>query len=378
VPTANSADSGQPFNQWSDNPLRAAGSPRGNRRIALAGLGLLLGASLALPMGTVLAPAADAAANPRSKCSTWTRTDRPPDYIRVLRRKSGRIERVPFRKYVVTVMGKEWPSYLPQQVVEAGAVAVKQYGWYHAMGRARITRDGRCFDVRDGTGDQLYKPGKARVRPDHYAALDKTWNVRLIKNGKLFMTGYRRGGKAGCGRDKTGWKLYAMSAKRCAWAGYDFKQILRKYYSPNLQLIDAPYGRGSAAQQRNSEVAAETTRTVDDRSRAVNFSGGWRRANPRSAVNDTLTTSTKPGATARFRFVGDSLELIGRRGPNRGKLDVYVNGTRVARINTYANRKRDGLVLLSKQWRRERSRVVVLVAVGSHTPHVSVDAIRVH
>ena len=91
-------------------------------------------------------------------------------------------------------MGKEWPSYLPQPVVEAGAVAVKQYAWFHAMSPRR-TNDGRCFDVRDSTGDQLYKPGKARIRSDHYRAADTTWGVHLIKDGRLFMTGYRRGDK---------------------------------------------------------------------------------------------------------------------------------------------------------------------------------------
>ena len=64
-------------------------------------------------------------------------------------------------------MGKEWPSYLPQSLVEAGAVAVKQYAWYHAVYSSRAA-DGRCYDVRDGITDQLYKPGRARISSDHY------------------------------------------------------------------------------------------------------------------------------------------------------------------------------------------------------------------
>ena len=70
-----------------------------------------------------------------SDCSSHVSLTRPPDSIRVLKVRSGRIVVVPFRKYVVTVMGKEWPSYLPQAVVEAGAVAVKQYAWYHMIER---------------------------------------------------------------------------------------------------------------------------------------------------------------------------------------------------------------------------------------------------
>ena len=140
------------------------------------------------------------------------------------------------RKYVVTVMGKEWPSYLPQALVEAGAVAVKQYAWYHAM-RVRTTRSGKCFDVKDSTGDQLYKPQKSRVGADHYRALDATMKVHLLKNGKLFMTGYRTGRKVKCGHDANGWKLYARSAIKCANKGDSWRQILNRYYGPHLSIV---------------------------------------------------------------------------------------------------------------------------------------------
>ena len=123
---------------------------------------------------------------------------------------------MPFKKYVITVMGKEWPSYLPQAVIDAGAVVVKQYAWFHVLGNGRVSSQGQCYDVTDGVGDQLYKPNRARVRQDHYTAVDATWGVRLVKNGTLFMTGYRTGNKGACGHDATGWKLYARSATRCA------------------------------------------------------------------------------------------------------------------------------------------------------------------
>ena len=132
-------------------------------------------------------------------------------------------------------------------VIEAGAVAVKQYAWFHAMAGSgqRITRDGRCYDVRDGTGDQLYKPNKSRIRADHYTALDATWSVSLRKSGNFFMTGYRRGNKANCGRDATGWKLFARSATRCAARGDSWREILRIYYGPGLAFV-GDSGPGSA------------------------------------------------------------------------------------------------------------------------------------
>jgi len=198
---------------------------------------------MAQPMGSVAAPAS-------STCSGWGSLTRPPDSIRVLRRKSGRIETVQFRKYVVTVMGKEWPSYLPQSLVEAGAVAVKQYAWYHAVYSSRAS-DGRCYDVRDGTSDQLYKPGRARISSDHYHAVDATWNVTIRKDGRFMMTGYRRGEKVRCGRDATGYKLFAMSGIDCARKGLGWRQILRTYYGPGMSLV----GDGVASSQTDAAAS---------------------------------------------------------------------------------------------------------------------------
>lgn len=226
MPSANSAAGVKPI-------IRASAVRRRVRNTFLAaGLGL----SLLLPAGLFVASTAAAAVSGGNDCSRWTSTTRPPDYIRVYRNKTGRIDRVPFRKYLVVVLGKEWPSYLPQALVEAGAVAAKQFAWYHVLQGPRVTRDGRCFDVRDGIQDQLYKPAKSRVRPDHYAAVEATWHITLIKSDRFFMTGYRRGEKGRCGRDANGWKLFAMTGIRCANSGKDFLQILRIYYGPDLTI----------------------------------------------------------------------------------------------------------------------------------------------
>lgn len=189
-----------------------------------------------LPAGLLAAPGAAASVAAGDDCRPWTSTTTPPDFIRVYRNQSGRIERVPLRRYVITVLGKEWPGYLPEAVVAAGAVAVKQYAWFYAVRGPRHASDGRCFDVRDGTSDQLYKPHRSRIRSDHQRAIELTWNVVLYKDGKLFLTGYRRGNKHRCGRDATGWKLYARSATRCAYSGKSYLEILRIYYGPNLAI----------------------------------------------------------------------------------------------------------------------------------------------
>jgi hypothetical protein len=199
---------------------------------------------IAITLGAADPASVEASARP--DCNKWSSLTQPPPTIRVLRRKTGRIEVVNFRRYVLTVMGKEWPSYLPMPVVAAGAVAVKQYAWYHAV-YSRRAANGRCFDVRDGTVDQLYKPNRSRVRPDHHDALAMTWGTTLRKHGRFVMTGYRRGGKSRCGRDATGWKLFAKSATRCAEKGWGWQQILRHYYGPGAELVNSGGGGGAGA-----------------------------------------------------------------------------------------------------------------------------------
>jgi hypothetical protein len=248
VPTAKSAAGGQP-QQTPIFPHSTRPDPaRGLRRLLL---GVALSVTTLLPAGLVLAPTVLGSATPDGggACRRWSSTTQPPDYIYVYRNQSGRIQKVAFKKYVITVMGKEWPAYLPHAVVEAGAVAVKQYAWFHVLQGPRHTRDGRCYDVRDGTSDQLYKPKRSRVRSDHYAAAERTWKVTLTKNDRLFMTGYRRGNKHRCGRDRTGWKLFARSATRCANAGKSYLRILRIYYGPNLTVN----GETQAAPYRSTQ-----------------------------------------------------------------------------------------------------------------------------
>ena len=175
-----------------------------------------------------------------SSCTGWTSQAVPPASIRVLRTRTGRVETVPFRKYVARVMASgEWPSRLKMATLEAGALASKQYAWYYAMKgnhRADYIRGGKCYDVRDDTRDQLYRH-YASPTDRQWKALDKTWGLTLRKNGRFFLTGYRAGSSGTCGADANGWKLYARSVEACARQGWSYARILRKYLSPRLDFV---------------------------------------------------------------------------------------------------------------------------------------------
>lgn len=218
------------------------------RRLAALLIALPVAASFVVAQPTTV----EATASPRG-CDRWTSLSRPPDTIRVLRTRSNNVTTVSFRRYVLIVMAKEWPSYLPQSVVEAGAVAVKQFAWYHTLYTTRSSRGG-CFDVKDGSGDQIFRPRNNRPSSDHYRAVDATWTTSLRKRGNFFMTAYRRGAKVRCGRDSNGNRLYAISAKHCAERhGYGWRQILREYYG-NISFVE---GGGSAAATRAVQAPAQ-------------------------------------------------------------------------------------------------------------------------
>jgi hypothetical protein len=249
VPSANSAAGVKPI----------ITAPAVRRRLRTTFLAAGLSLSLLLPAGLFVASTVAARIPGGYDCGRWTSTTTTPEYIHVYRNKTGRIDKVPFRRYLVVVLGKEWPGYLPHALIEAGAVAAKQYAWYHVLQGPRTLKDGRCFHVRDGIQDQLYRPGKSRVRQDHYNAVDATWDVTLIKRDRFFMTGYRRGYKGRCGRDANGWKLFARTGTRCAYSGKNFLEILRIYYGPDLVIR-----RGS-----RSSASAQTTSAAQAPARSV-------------------------------------------------------------------------------------------------------------
>ncbi len=189
----------------------------------------VLAASLALvalfPVGHVTAPVAEAGCR-------WTSASTPPSSIRVFRSGSGRIDTVNFGYYVRTVVAYEWgSSSLPFELVRAGAQAVKQYGWYHAL-RQRTTADGRCYHVTDSTSDQHFNPRYVATER-HKRAVSSIWSWRVLRSGQFVMTPYRRGSDYPCAYD-AGRRLYARSARKCANAGWSALNILKRYYTASL------------------------------------------------------------------------------------------------------------------------------------------------
>lgn len=197
-------------------------------------------------------------------CTKWKSTMTPPKTIRVLRtaatspgaKVKGTVQTVDFYEYVATVMAAEWPERYPIETLKAGAIATKQFAWYYIKyPRGGIKwKNGKkhCYDVVDSTIDQWYRPEKYGPGKDLWPdvgskirqAMDATWDQSLRKfrhgtqSSRFFLTGYRAGsGSAECGEDRTGFKLFHNSTRKCGYDGLKYHEILRLYLNPSLEIV---------------------------------------------------------------------------------------------------------------------------------------------
>ena len=211
-------------------------------------------------------------ANPGDVCTAgkgptqWKDDLYPPATIRVLRSKgpnAGHVETVNFWDYVAVVMRAEYSTGAdkPPLWMQVGAITVKEYGWYKAIfwGGGRVTTTDpitsqpvtECYDVKDGTADQIYKPDQ--WNDDHtvhytgniptvpiYKAMAQTWHMSMRKwnadknVSRLFLTGYRSGKNVACGNDSTGFKIYQKSLFDCIHKNLTLEETLREYFEPML------------------------------------------------------------------------------------------------------------------------------------------------
>ncbi|MEO8625397.1 MAG: VCBS repeat-containing protein, partial [Candidatus Limnocylindrales bacterium] len=207
------------------------------------------------------------ARNPPPQCTGWTDEFHPPTEIRVRLSRgpnAGTVAVVPFWDYVGTVEAAEYSTSGPRGPIwlRMGALAVKQYGWYYAMhwrgGSVTITNeDGttttQCYDVRDTTADQIYKPLRllngqwvpANVpSAAQLQAMAETWPMTMRKwvisaqKSRFFLTGYRSGKKKPCGSDADGFRIKQKSLGDCIVKGLNFEEAQRRYYEPNVLIND--------------------------------------------------------------------------------------------------------------------------------------------
>ena len=164
---------------------------------------------------------------PPNKCKTDGTHTKLPSSILVYRTSLDRVDRVSFKSYVKNTLPNEWVPSWPGESLRAGAMAVKNFGWYWALHSTRKTSDGRCFDVYDNTNSQVYKPGSATKATS--AAVDATWKTRMTRGGKIMEAHYCSTETACPGWVKGDW-MSQYGSRDKARAGWKHRKILNHYY----------------------------------------------------------------------------------------------------------------------------------------------------
>jgi hypothetical protein len=85
------------------------------------------------------------------------------------------------------------------------------------------------------------------------------------------------------------------------------------------------------------EVPTSTVSRLQETDPAVIYSADWVQGNTLKAWSaGTASESVTPGARATFTFTGTSISWIGARGPQTGIARVFLDGSFVAEVDTYA------------------------------------------
>lgn len=301
----------------------ATGSRTPRRAPLRRALTVLIGLAVLLPVASIDAPSVSSATN---SCTGWSSRDVPPETIRVGRR-DGSVETVEFRTYVGVVMAKEWPGWVPEEAREAGAVAVKQFAWFHSLEGAHrsnyVNAQGKCYDVTDGTADQLYRPEEVSPGEKIWRVVDRTWGLSVRKAGYFFLTGYRTGDSKVCASDVDGYRLYAKSVINCAYDGWSRKQIQSAYYAPNVTFhwatpeatlsppLDVPIDPPTADLRTGKTLATKQTWIIWDRDLARppgasyqlqrRVKGDWSNVSLADPTRPRVALNLKRGISHKFR-----------------------------------------------------------------------------
>ncbi len=169
----------------------------------------------------------------------------PPEKIRVRIAGTNIVQEVDFKNYAKDVLPNEWLANWDVASYQAGAMAVKTFGWNWTInwrndGLHYVAETGECFDVWSDERDQVYVASSSTL-PTAYA-VEQTWNWLLLNNGAIYPAHHNSGYPDDyCGETHPQPGLYAGStmsqygSQACADNDYTWPQIVNTYYFNNAQ-----------------------------------------------------------------------------------------------------------------------------------------------
>jgi len=191
-----------------------------------------------------------------SNCGGYSSSTTPPSTILVLEysahTSSGApvagtetgVYSVPFETYVDDVLPNEWISSWDPDSLDAGAMAVKTYGWYWVNNWRGGSYNGACYNVDDSIDYQRYIPGQSAASTDN--AVAAMWNYVMTESSAVFEASYQAtltgSTTEACGAGLSGYPntLSQWGSENCAAAGESWQTILGTYYPSATVTSSAP------------------------------------------------------------------------------------------------------------------------------------------
>ena len=153
------------------------------------------------------------------------------------------VSTVALQDYVRDVLPNEWIKDLNWDLdaLKAGAMVVKNYGWYYALNKKYSFTSGAGgvhYDVRDSDCDQVYKLNSGASSADflsasefteYSAAVDETFNWVVLEGGAVFLTHFDEGSPGSTAPSVAGY-LSQYGTEVLALDGEVWQDILNFYF----------------------------------------------------------------------------------------------------------------------------------------------------
>jgi hypothetical protein len=107
----------------------------------------------------------------------------------------------------------------------------------------------------------------------------------------------------------------------------------------------------------------------------IRYTGTWTTSSSTVYWGGRVRFSSRAGARATITVTGRSVEWVARKGPTRGRAQVYVNGVLTATVDLYASTYQNQRVAWAATWSTSATRTISIRVLGtSGRPRVDVDA----
>ncbi|MGZ6550872.1 MAG: SpoIID/LytB domain-containing protein [Tumebacillaceae bacterium] len=134
--------------------------------------------------------------------------------------------------YMRNVLPVEWLPSWDSDSLQAGAIAVKMYAWYHHLNPVKTS--GFTYDVDNTVNFQAFEERKNQPETD--AAIARMGNLAYVmQDGEIFELNYRAGYRGSPNAQyRNAQKMAQWGSQYWAQRGRSYLQILQYYYENRL------------------------------------------------------------------------------------------------------------------------------------------------